>query len=58
MSYQQVVSVLGREGTVTSHTTIADTTTVMYQWTNFGGLSNMVVMFQDDQLMMKSQFGL
>jgi hypothetical protein len=40
---------------VTSHTTIADTTTVMYQWTNFGGL---VVMFQDDQLMMKSQFGL
>ena len=57
MSYRQVVAILGKDGTEVSSNQIGDLSTVMYQWTG-GFMANMHVMFQNDRMVSKAQFGL
>jgi hypothetical protein len=58
MSYEQVVAILGKEGTELSSNDIAGYQTVMYQWEGDSFASNMNAMFQNGKLMQKAQFGL
>jgi hypothetical protein len=59
MSYEDVVKILGEEGTLMSSNEMAGYKTDMYMW-KAGGLSigNMNAMFQNGQLIQKSQFEL
>lgn len=61
MSYQQVVQIIGRQGTVMSENNIDagqfSVHTVMYTW-EAGFMANMNAMFQNDKLMSKAQLGL
>ena len=60
MSKMDVVKILGRRGELVSENRFGDITTEMYMWEgdvgDFG--SNMNIMFQNDELVSKSQFGL
>jgi hypothetical protein len=57
MSYKEVVAILGREGKLSSSSSIAGYDTDMYTWSNpFGG--TVICMFQQEVLMSKSQSGL
>lgn len=58
MTYEQVVAILGKEGTELSSNDIAGYQTVMYQWEGDSFASNMNAMFQNGKLMQKAQFGL
>lgn len=59
MSYEEVVQILGSEGTEMSRTDLAGIVSVMYMWEGEGMLgANMNAMFQNGELMSKSQFGL
>lgn len=59
MTYEEVVAILGEEGTVMSETDIAGFKTVMYQWFGTGSLgANMNAMFQNGAMIQKAQFGL
>jgi hypothetical protein len=66
MSYAQVVQIIGGEGELTSANRIQGVAGVMesietklYQWEGVGGFgANMLVMFQNDKVIQKSQFGL
>jgi len=64
MSYQQVVSIIGVEGESISENSMDGIPGVMksvstkaYLWQNSDG-SNMMVMFQNNKMIQKSQFGL
>lgn len=64
MSYEQVVSIIGKQGEEISQNKIDaipgvmnSITTVMYQWVNGNG-SNMNAIFQNNRLLQKAQFGL
>lgn len=57
MTYQQVVQIIGRQGTVISENSIAGIHNIMYQW-EAGFMANMSAMFQDGKLIQKSQFGM
>ena len=64
MSYNQVIEIIGAEGEEISRNKIDgipsvmnSIETTMYQWINSNG-SNMNVVFQNDELMQKAQFGL
>lgn len=58
MTYEQVKTILGKDGTEMSSNNIAGYKDAMYQWSgdNFG--ANMNAMFQNDKLIQKAQFGL
>jgi hypothetical protein len=58
MSYEEVVAILGEEGTELSSNELAGYKTIMYQWKGAGFASNMNAMFQNGKLMQKAQFGL
>lgn len=58
MTYEQVVKILGKEGTELSSNEIGGVKTVMYQWEGESFGQNMNAMFQNGKLMSKSQFGL
>lgn len=64
MSYEQVVSIIGKQGEEMSQNKIEgvpgvmpSVTTIMYQWVNGNG-SNMNAIFQNNKLLQKAQFGL
>ncbi|RAL21426.1 DUF3862 domain-containing protein [Thermoflavimicrobium daqui] len=57
MSYEEVVKIIGFEGTEMSSNELAGIKTVMYSWQNDDG-SNMNAMFQNNKLNSKAQFGL
>lgn len=57
MKYEDVVKILGSEGTVISESEVAGYKTVMYQWKG-GYVANMNCMFQNGKMMSKAQFGL
>ena len=57
MSYREVVSILGEEGTEMSRNEIGGYTTVMYMWKKWSG-ANMNAMFQNGKLVQEAQFGL
>lgn len=57
MTYAEVVAVIGAHGEEVSSNDIGGTKTIMYVWKNsFGPNAN--VMFQNDMVIQKSQFGL
>ena len=58
MSYSEVVGILGKPGEEMSRSSLGGTTTVMYMWKGNSFAGNMNAMFQDDEMVMKSQFGL
>lgn len=62
MTYDQVVQVLGAEGTIMSENAFGQGQfrihTVMYMWDGPGFMANMNCMFQNDRLMSRSQLGL
>lgn len=59
MTYEQVVELLGEEGTVLSQSDVAGFHTVMYTWNGEGGFgANMNAMFQNGKLVNKAQLGL
>ena len=58
MSYQEAVDIIGFRGQELSRSSLAGTTTVMYQWMNPGLGGNMNAMFQNGRLVSKAQFGL
>lgn len=59
MTYAQVVAIVGGEGQVLSESSIAGFHTVMYGWDGAGSLgANANVMFQNDAMQTKAQFGL
>lgn len=57
MTYEEVVEIIGFEGTEMSSTEIGGIKTIMYSWQNDDG-SNMNAMFQNNKLNTKAQFGL
>ena len=64
MFYAEVVSIIGKDGEEISRTNlpgvmkvIPPIETIMYQWKNSNG-SNMNLMFQNNSLISKAQFGL
>ncbi len=59
MTYEQVVEILGEEGTEMSRVEALGSPTVMYMW-KAGGFSagNMNATFQDNELFSKAQYGL
>lgn len=57
MSYEEVVEIIGFEGTEMSSNELAGIKTIMYSWQNADG-SNMNAMFQNNKLNSKAQFGL
>ena len=58
MTYKEVSTILGSEGTISSSSEIAGIKTVLYTWkgTRFG--ANMNAMFQNDRMVSKAQFNL
>lgn len=58
MTYQEVVDIIGSEGTLSSENTIGDTNTKMYIWYGKDGLSNANFIFSNDSLTSKAQLGL
>ena len=57
MSYEQVKTIIGDPGEESSSSDLGGTRTVAYTWKNFDG-SNALLMFQDDRLISKAQYGL
>ena len=59
MSIDEVESIIGCRGETLSENQMAGIHTIMIAWSGRGGVgANMNAMFQNDRLIMKSQFGL
>jgi len=58
MTYDDVVSILGKNGVELSSTEIAGIKSVMYKWDGVSFASNMNATFSNNQLVSKAQFGL
>lgn len=60
MSYPEVVAIIGSEGELISENEMAGYRTQMFMWDEEGtfGIGNANVMFQNGQMIQKSQFGL
>ena len=59
MTYNQVVEIIGEEGTVLSETEIANIKTIIYSWYGEGSIgANANVTFQNGKVTAKAQFGL
>jgi hypothetical protein len=57
MSYDEAVRIIGDPGEEITSSDLGGIRTVGYSWKNFDG-SNAMVIFQNDRLTTKSQFGL
>lgn len=59
MTYDQVVEIIGEEGTVLSESEIANIKTTMYSWYGEGSIgANANITFQNGKVTAKVQFGL
>lgn len=59
MTYEEVVGIIGEEGTVMSESEIGKTKTTMYSWNGKGSIgANANVTFQNNKVISKAQFGL
>ena len=59
MTYQQVVDIIGEEGTVLSESEIANIKTIIYSWNGEGSIgANANVTFQNGKVVSKAQVGL
>jgi hypothetical protein len=57
MSYSEAASIIGDPGEEVSRSNVAGYVTVAYSWKNYDG-SNANVIFQNDRLVSKAEFGL
>lgn len=59
MTYEQVVTIIGEEGTVLSESEISNIKTIIYSWYGKGSIgANANVTFQNGKVISKAQFGL
>lgn len=58
MTYQQVVDVIGEEGTLSTESAYGDQSMKVYYWYASDGISNATVSFMNDKVTAKSQIGL
>ena len=58
MSYEEVVEIVGSEGTVMSEASVMDSTTTIYCWYADNGIANANVTILDGKVMAKAQVGL
>ena len=58
MSYEEVVEIVGSEGTVMSEASVMDSTTTIYSWYADNGIANANVTISDGKVMAKAQIGL
>ena len=59
MTYEQVVALVGTDGTLQSESSIGGEDTKTYKWTGSGGIGAYAsVEFQNDMMTFKSQAGL
>ena len=57
MSYDEVVDIIGEEGTNAAESEYAGIKTVVYEWNAADGWGNASITFQDDKVINKAQFG-
>lgn len=59
MTYEQVVEIIGEEGTILSESEIANIKTAIYSWYGEGSIgANANITFQNGKVTAKAQFGL
>ena len=58
MTYEEVVAIVGSEGTVMSEASVGDVTTTMYYWYADNGIANANVTISDGKVFAKAQVGL
>jgi len=59
MTYEQVVAIIGEEGTVLSESEISNIKTIIYSWYGKGSIgANANITFQNGKAISKAQFGL
>ena len=58
MTYQQVVNIVGEEGTLSTESSYANQTMKVYYWYASNGISNATVSFMNGKVTAKSQLGL
>ncbi len=56
MTYEEVVAIIGEEGTVSSESSFGDSSMKIYSWSN--GIANATISFTNGKVSAKSQFGL
>ena len=56
MTYEQVVAIIGEEGTLSSESAYGDYSSKIYSWSN--GIANATISFSNGKVSAKSQFGL
>ena len=58
MTYQQVVDIVGEEGTLSTESSYGDQTMKIYYWYAKNGISNATISFMNGKVTAKSQIGL
>ena len=59
MTYEQVVAIIGEEGTALSESEISNIKTIIYSWYGKGSIgANANITFQNGKVISKAQFGL
>ena len=56
MTYEEVVAIIGEEGTLSSESSYGDYSSKIYSWSN--GIANATISFSNGKVSAKSQFGL
>lgn len=58
MTYQEVIDIIGEEGTLSTESSYGNQTMQIYYWYASNGISNATVSFQNGKVTAKSQIGL
>ena len=58
MTYDEVVSIIGEEGTLSTESSFGNSTMKMYYWYAENGISNATISFMNGKVSAKSQIGL
>lgn len=58
MTYQQVVDIVGTEGTLSTESSYGSASMKIYYWYSSDGVSNATISFDNDKVSAKSQIGL
>lgn len=58
MTYQQVVDIIGEEGTLSTESSYGSQSMKVYYWYSSNGISNATISFMNDTVTAKSQIGL
>ena len=58
MTYQQVVDIIGEEGTLSTESAYGDQSMKIYYWYSSNGITNATISFMNGKVSAKSQIGL